>query len=108
MKIQKFKLQRKIIVESRDLIYDAMRRIRLATKEQVDYNPNDFYGFTLLNQYYYWLGQYLLELEKLLLIDGEFFLVSSDLMDRINEYKRKAYQAENLFTKNSVISLSIH
>ena len=94
MKIQKFKLQRKIIVESRDLIYDAMRRIRLATKEQVDYNPNDFYGFTLLNQYYYWLGQYLLELEKLLLIDGEFFLVSSDLMDRINEYKRKAYQAE--------------
>jgi hypothetical protein len=108
MKIQKFKLQRKVIVESRDLIYDAMRRIRIATQEQVNYNPNDFYSFTLLNQYYYWLSQYLLELEKLLLIDGEFFLVSSDLMDRINEYKKKAYHSENLFTKNSVISLSVH
>jgi len=77
-------------------------------KEVVNYNHDDFYSFTSLNMYYFWLGQYLLEIEKILELEGNTFLITKDTMQKINEYKNSTYQAEKLFTSVSNFSLSIH
>lgn len=108
MKTTKFKIQRDALADARQKTLNLMLQLRLIMKEVVNYNHDDFYAFTSLNMYYFWLGQYLLEIEKILELEGNTFLITKDTMQKINEYKNSTYQAEKLFTSVSNFSLSIH
>lgn len=108
MKTTKFKIQRESLADARQKTLHLMHQIRLMTKEVVDYNHEDLYSFNSLNAYYFWLNEYVLELEKILKLDGNTFLITKDLMQRINQYKNNSFSAEKLFTILSNFSLSIH
>ena len=83
MKNTKFKIQRDALADARQKTLNLMLQLRLIMKEVVNYNHDDFYSFTSLNMYYFWLSQYLLEIEKILELDGNTFLITKELMQKI-------------------------
>lgn len=104
----KFKIQRGPLEDAKQKTINLMRHLRLATKEVVDYNHEDIHSFYFLNIYYFWLREYLSQIEKVLELEGNTFLITNQLMQKIEECKNNTLNAEKLFKDNSNISLSIH
>lgn len=108
MKIQKFRLERKVLEESLSINSGLKNRVRIIMGHIINENPNDSYLFEILNIFYNAIKDYGKELEKILIIPGQAFLVSNQTMEKLNLHKKEADSAEKIFSRISVYSLRVH
>ena len=108
MKVQKFKLERKILEQSLKTINALKTRIRIIMGHVITNNPNDSYAFDILNTYLDALKEYSKEIEIILTMPGHIFLIPDTVMDKLNTYKKEADLADKMFSKISNYSLRVH
>lgn len=108
MKVQKFKLERKVLQESLLVINGLKLRIRIIMGHVISDNPNNSYTFDILSIYFNVLRDYSKEIEKILTMPGHIFLIPDNVMDKLNVHKKEADFAEKMFSKISNYSLRVH
>lgn len=108
MKTQKFKIERKILQELDISLRSLATRLRIATGFLVENNHNDFHSFGVLNIYYNLVLTYLSEIEQLLSLGGNSVIVSKELMEKLNNYKKAINKTEVEASSIPFLSLSIH
>jgi hypothetical protein len=108
MKVQKFKLERKVLEQSLATINGLKTRIRIIMSHVINDNPNDSQAFDILNLYFNALKDYSKEIENILTMPGHIFLIPDHVMNKLNSHKKEADFAENMFSKVSNYSLRVH
>ena len=108
MKQKRYKLERKIIEEVHETLKSYLIRTRQLlcfiepenNKEQYISNLLILYGSSILN--------YMNELDKLLIENGNYYLVTAELVEKLNKHQKNLNDLEDHFHANSKYSLKVH
>ena len=105
---KKFKLERKIVEE----VYETLKSYLTRSKQLIAFieteNKEEQYTSNLLILYCNSILNYMFELDKLLLENGSHYLVTADLVDRLNKHKKVLVELEEQFNSNTKYSLKVH
>jgi hypothetical protein len=108
MKQKRFKLERKIVEE----VYETLKSYLTRSKHLIAFieteNKEEQYTSNLLILYCNSILNYMFELDKLLLENGSHYLVTSDLVDKLNKHKKVLVELEEQFNNNTRYSLKVH
>jgi hypothetical protein len=108
MKQKKFKLERKIVEE----VYETLKSYLTRSKHLIAFieseKTEEQYTSNLLILYCNSILNYMFELDKLLLENGSHYLVTEDLIDKLNKHKKILIELEDRFNSNTRYSLKVH
>lgn len=108
MKQKKFKLERKIVEE----VYETLKSYLTRSKQLIAFieseKTEEQYTSNLLILYCNSILNYMFELDKLLLQNGSHYLVTADLVEKLNEHKKILVELEEQFNSNTRYSLKVH
>ena len=108
MKVQKFKIEKKIIDELKFSLYSLASRLRALCIFIVQKNLNDLYNFNLINLYHSSVVNYIHEIENVSETDYNFIIVSKEMMEKFNSHKNILHKMEQEVSRIPFISISIH
>jgi hypothetical protein len=105
---KRFKLERKIVEE----VYETLKSYLTRSKHLIAFieqeNTAEQYTSNMLILYCNSILNYMFELDKLLLEDGSHYLVTADLVDKLNKHKKVLVELEEQFNNNTRYSLKVH
>lgn len=108
MKNKKFKLEKKIVEE----VYNGLKQLLARAKHLITFTqdqvPEDQFVSNLLILYCNTILAYMLELEKLFMIGGNSYLVSKELIEKLNDYKKLIVSLEDKVHEYPKYSLKAH
>jgi len=108
MKAKKFKLERKIIEE----VHDTLKTYLVKAKHIIAFieieSPSDHHISNMLILYSNSVLNYMLELEKLMIDGASYYLVTADLVEKLNKHKKILVELEEHLHINSKYSLKVH
>lgn len=108
MKTKKFKLERKILEEVHKGLLSLLERSKYILSFIQTNHSEDKHNSNLLILYSTEILTYLLEIEKILADEGKYYLISSELMEKLNSIKSNISRIETNFHTNSIYSLKVH
>jgi hypothetical protein len=108
MKAKKFKLERKIVEE----VYETLKTYLIKAKHIIAFieaeNTLEQHTSNMLILYCNSVLNYMLELEKLMIDGAAYYLVTADLVEKLNKHKKILVELEENLHVNSKYSLKVH
>jgi len=108
MKQKRFKLERKIVEE----VYETLKSYLIRSKQLLSFieeeRTEEDYTSNLLILYCNSILNYMFELDKLLIENGSHYLVTADLVEKLNKHKKILVELEEQFNSNTRYSLKVH
>ena len=108
MKTKKYKLDKDILQEVYTVLKSCSTKAKFVKAHIVMESPLDCYYYDLLSLYYNSIFNYMHEIEKLILQEGRYYLITQDLMDKLNNYKKIITGIEDEINASPKYSLRIH
>ena len=108
MKTKKYRLEREILENLYGTLKDLSTRSKLLMSFIAEENISDQYYYDLLSLYYNNIFNYMREIEKLVMLEGKYYLIGQDLLDKLNNYKKIITGIEEEVNKSPRYSLRVH
>jgi hypothetical protein len=108
MKTKKYKLDKDILQEVYTVLKSCSIKAKFIKAHIVTESPLDSYYYDLLSLYYNSIFNYMHEIEKLILQEGKYYLITQELMDKLNNYKKIITGIEEEINSSPKYSLRIH
>ena len=108
MKTKKYKLDKEILQEVYTVLKNCSTKAKFIKDHIAMESPLDCYYYDLLSLYYNSIFNYMHEIEKLILQEGRYYLITQELMDKLNNYKKIITGIEDEINNSPKYSLRIH